>query len=95
MYKNELEEIMTARNDFLISGLKDVYATNAAIDIITELTKVDMSIFKMSTGIFESQIKSLNGLINQLLTRIDEFSVGLTENKYRSVSIFSIRYSHI
>ena len=81
MYKNDLKEIMAARNDFLISGLKDVYATNAAIDIITELTKVDMSIFKMSTGIFESQIKSLNGLINQLSTKISDFSVGLTEEQ--------------
>lgn len=81
MYKGSLEEILTARNDFLISGLKDVYATNAAIDIITELTKVDMSIFKMSTAIFESQIQALNGIINQLATKISEFSVGLTEEQ--------------
>lgn len=69
-----LNFIETAREEELKGALREIYAFNAIIDLITEVTGVDVSIFSMKpqTDHFEQQVEAFNDLIETYYARIKE-----------------------
>lgn len=69
-----LNFLETAREEELQGALREIYAFNAIIDLITEVTGVDVSIFSMKpqTDQFEQQVAAFNDLIETYYARIKE-----------------------
>lgn len=69
-----LNFIETAREEELKGALREIYAFNAIIDLITEVTGVDVSIFSMKpqTEHFEQQVEAFNDLIETYYAKIKE-----------------------
>lgn len=69
-----LNFIETAREEELKGALREIYAFNAIIDLITEVTGVDVSIFSMKpqTDHFEQQVEAFNDLIETYYAKIKE-----------------------
>lgn len=69
-----LNFLETAREEELKGALREIYAFNAIIDLITEITGVDVSIFSMKpqTDQFEQQVEAFNNLIETYYARIKE-----------------------
>lgn len=64
--------IKSVREEELIASMREVYAFNTVIDLISEITGVDVSVFSMKTQTeaFEHQVTAFNNMILTLYNRI-------------------------
>ena len=66
--------------------MREIYAFNAVIDLISEVTGVDVSIFSMKpqTDAFEQQISAFNGLVRMLYKAIKDNALLFEEEDRKS-----------
>ena len=65
--------IKSVREEELVASMREVYAFNTIINLISEITEVDLSVFSMEeqTKSFEKQVIALNNLILTLYSKIE------------------------
>lgn len=65
-FEDYAENIETARENELICGLTETYAYNTMLDIVTDITGIDVSVFSLRPLVsnFEQKITNLNELID-------------------------------
>lgn len=90
-----LEQLENAREESLKGALAELYAFNTVLDIISELTGVDVSIFKLPLSTIESQVAAYNGMIYSLRNAIMQnrpyFSEEEQEQRYNAcLNIFQV-----
>lgn len=81
-----LSFIEDAREEELKGAMREIYAFNAVIDLISEVTGVDVSIFSMKpqTDAFEQQISAFNGLVRMLYKAIKDNALLFEEEDRKS-----------